>query len=76
MLIISYNSYYGSSIIVLLAIIMDKYKYNIQLGWIAKLLHYIIGVKLYYYMLLTMLTTLIIMLIIAIAIISNDYNYR
>ena len=38
-----------------MVIIIDKCEYNIQLGWIAKLLHYIIGVKLYYYMILTML---------------------
>ena len=72
---------------ILLAIIIDKYEYNIQLSWIAKLLHYIMGIKLYYYMILTML---IIMLIISCiiyntyncycyyssSIIGNNYNYR
>ena len=86
MLIISYNSYYSSNIIILLVIIIDKYEYNIQLGWIAKLLHYIMGVKLYYYMILTMLTMLIISCIIyntytyycyySSSIVSDNYNYR
>ena len=65
-----------------MVIIIDKYEYNIQLGWIAKLLHYIIGVKLYYYMILTMLIILMLaiaiiaVILLAIIIIIGKYNYN
>ena len=74
MLIISYNSYYSSDIIVLLVIIIDKYEYNIQLSWIAKLLHYIMGVKLYYYMILIIAIAIIAVVLLAIIIIVDSYR--